>query len=147
MFSWGPIYQIMCGVHFHKSNGFVCQVTSYYNQSQVQPLVTHKPVIQETSVSRKERFLNQKSQQSGEKANSFPNTKLEDSAQAWQFFKFNFLIEVYSWFPVLCQSLLYSRVTRLYTYMHSSLKYILFHYGLWQDIVYSSLWYIGPCCS
>ena len=81
MFSWGPIYQIMCGVHFHKSNGFVCQVTSYYNQSQVQPLITHKPVIQETSVSRKERFLNQKSQQSGEKVNSWPETDSEDSAQ------------------------------------------------------------------
>ena len=46
---------------------------------------------------------------------------------------------------MLCQSLLYSKVTRLYTY--TFFFYVLFHYGLSQDIVYSSLCYtLGPCC-
>ena len=57
------------------------------------------------------------------------------------------LLLKYSWFTVLCQSLLYIKVTLVYNYRHSFL-YILFHYGLSQDIAYSSLCYtVGPCCS
>ena len=43
----------------------------------------------------------------------------------------------HSWFTMLCQFLLYSKLTQLYTYIHSFLHY--FHYGLSQDIEYSSL--------
>ena len=47
---------------------------------------------------------------------------------------------------MLCQSLLYSKVTHLYTYRHSFFN-SLFYYGLSQDIAYSSLCYtVGPCC-
>ena len=47
---------------------------------------------------------------------------------------------------MLCQSLLYRIVTQLYTY-RQFFFYILFHYGLSQDIKYCSLCYIvGPCC-
>ena len=42
---------------------------------------------------------------------------------------------------MLCQSLLYSKVTHLYTYRHSYF-YILFHCGLSQDIEYSSVLYV-----
>ena len=49
-------------------------------------------------------------------------------------------------FTMLWQSLLYSKVTQLYTYRHSFFN-ILFHCGLSQDIEYSSLCYtVGPCC-
>ena len=41
---------------------------------------------------------------------------------------------------MLCQSLLYSKVTQFYTYIHSLFN-ILFHYGLSQEIGYSSLCY------
>ena len=52
----------------------------------------------------------------------------------------------YSWFAVLCQSLLSCRVTQLPTYRHSFLS-ILFHYDLSLDVEYSSLCYTaGPCC-
>ena len=45
---------------------------------------------------------------------------------------------------MLCQSLLYSKVTRLY---NIDIFNILFHYGLSQDIEYSPLCYIvGLCC-
>ena len=47
---------------------------------------------------------------------------------------------------MLCQSLLYSKVTQFYTYIHSFFN-ILFHYGLSQEIGYSSLYYtVGRCC-
>ena len=47
---------------------------------------------------------------------------------------------------MLCRSLLYSRVTQFYTYIRSFLN-ILFHYGLSQEIGYSSLCYtVRPCC-
>ena len=52
----------------------------------------------------------------------------------------------YSSFTVLCQSLLYSRVTQFYTYIHSFFN-ILFYYGLSWEIGYSSLCStVGPCC-
>ena len=44
----------------------------------------------------------------------------------------------YSCFTMLCQSLLYSKVTQVYTYIHSFF-YIIFYYGLSQEIEYSSL--------
>ena len=45
----------------------------------------------------------------------------------------------------MCQSLLYSKVTQLYTYRQ--FFNILFDYGLPQDTEYSSLGYtVGPCC-
>ena len=45
---------------------------------------------------------------------------------------------------MLCQFLLYSKVTQLYVYI---LFNILFHYGLSQEIGYSSLCYtVGLCC-
>ena len=50
----------------------------------------------------------------------------------------------YSWFTTLCQSLLYSKVTQLYTHMFI-LFYIFFHYALSQETGYNSLCYtIGP---
>ena len=52
----------------------------------------------------------------------------------------------YSWITMLCESLLYSKVTHLFTYIYI-LFLILFHYGLSQDIENSSLHYtVGPCC-
>ena len=42
----------------------------------------------------------------------------------------------FSWFTMLCQSLLYSKVTVLYVY---TIFFIFFHYGLSQEIRYSSL--------
>ena len=57
-----------------------------------------------------------------------------------------FFLLKYIQFTMFCESLLYSKVTQLYTYRHSFF-YILFHYGLSQDIEYSSLYYtIGPYC-
>ena len=57
-------------------------------------------------------------------------------------FCFCFLLK-YGWFTT-CYLLLYSKVIQLYIYI---LFHILFHYGLSQDIKYSSLCYIiGPCC-
>ena len=54
-----------------------------------------------------------------------------------------FVFFFFSWFTMLCQSLLYSEVTQLDTYRHS---YILFHYGLSWDIQYSSQYYtLEPC--
>ena len=67
-------------------------------------------------------------------------------------FFFIFLKLKYSWFTILCQSLLYSKVTVLHTHTHKNIYIysffnILFHYGLSQEIRYSSLCYIvGPCC-
>ena len=49
----------------------------------------------------------------------------------------------HSRFTMLCW-LIYSKVTQLHTYIHSF--YILFHYGLSQEIEYSSLCYT-LCCS
>ena len=47
---------------------------------------------------------------------------------------------------VLYPSLLYSKVTQLYTKTHILFN-ILFHYDLSQNIDYSSLCYmVGPCC-
>ena len=47
---------------------------------------------------------------------------------------------------IMCQSLLYSKVTSC-THI-DILLYILFHYGLSQDLHYSSLCYtLGPCLS
>ena len=57
-----------------------------------------------------------------------------------------FVLLKYSWFTMLCQSLLYSKVTQFSTYRHSFLN-ILFHYGLSQEIGYSSLCStVGPWC-
>ena len=50
-----------------------------------------------------------------------------------------FLTEVQLIYNV-CQSLLYSKVTQLYTYRHSFF-YILFHYGLSQDIELDALFF------
>ena len=63
---------------------------------------------------------------------------LTDSAYNYfSFYKFLFLLK-YSWYAMLCQYLLYSKVTQFYTYM--LFFNILFHYG------YSSLCCtIGPC--
>ena len=45
-----------------------------------------------------------------------------------------------SQFTVVYKLLLYCKVIRVYIY-------ILFHFGLSQNIKYSSLWYrVGPCC-
>ena len=50
-----------------------------------------------------------------------------------------------SWFTMLCSFLLYSKGLQLYVYIHSFC--ILLHYGLSQDIEYSSLCYpVRPCC-
>ena len=61
---------------------------------------------------------------------------------------FNLIFSLkYSWCTVLLQSLLHSKVTHLYTYTHSFSLYIISHYGLSQDIEYSSVCYIvGHCC-
>jgi len=60
-------------------------------------------------------------------------------------FKKSILLK-YSWFTMLCQFLLYSKVMQLYIYIYI-LFHILFHYGLPQDIEESSLvCAIGPCC-
>ena len=62
-----------------------------------------------------------------------------------QIFFLKFLKIKYSWFKMLCQSLLYSKVTQLCTCI--LIFYIIFHYGLSQDVEYSSLCYtVGPCC-
>lgn len=50
-------------------------------------LITQKLIIQEASVIRKESFLKQKSQCSGEKVVLCPETISEESAQSWQFLK------------------------------------------------------------
>ena len=48
---------------------------------------------------------------------------------------------------MLCQSLLCSKVTQLFIHIYTFFFYILFHYGLSQDIQYSSLCYtLRPCC-
>ena len=44
----------------------------------------------------------------------------------------------YSWFTVLCQFLLYSKVTQSYIYIHS-FSYIVFHHVLSQETGYGSL--------
>ena len=57
---------------------------------------------------------------------------------------FIFLLK-YSLFTMLCQSLLYSKVTQWYTCNRHAFFNILFHYRLLQDIEYSFLCYtIGP---
>ena len=49
-------------------------------------------------------------------------------------------VYIYIWFTMLCQSLIYSKVTQLYIY-------ILFHYNLSQYTEYSSLYYtLRPHC-
>ena len=55
----------------------------YCYQTQVPLFSAQKPIIErrEASVSRKESCFNQKSRQSGEKVNSYPETNSEDSAQ------------------------------------------------------------------
>ena len=61
----------------------------------------------------------------------------------WRWDLYNFLLK-YSRFK-MCQSLLYSKVTPLYTYRY--FLNILFHYSLPQDTEYSSLCYtVGPYC-
>ena len=61
-----------------------------------------------------------------------------------------YILLKYSWFTMLCWFLLYSKVIQLYINKYKYiyiLFYILFHYGLSQDIEYSSLCYtVGPCC-
>ena len=55
-----------------------------------------------------------------------------------------FILLKYSWFIILCRVLLQSQAVQLYTDTDID---ILFHYGLLQDIGYSSLCYtVGPCC-
>ena len=52
----------------------------------------------------------------------------------------------YSWFTMLCQFLLYNKVSHPYIYIHS-LSYIIFHLGFSQETGYSSLCYTaGPHC-
>ena len=47
---------------------------------------------------------------------------------------------------MLHQSLLYSKVTQLHTYILFFFFNILFHYGLTQDIEHGSVGYLeGPC--
>ena len=46
---------------------------------------------------------------------------------------FNYFLLQYTWFTMLCQSLLYSKVTQFYTYIHSFFN-IHFYYGLSQEI-------------
>ena len=49
----------------------------------------------------------------------------------------------YSWFTMLCQLLLYSKVTQSYICIHiHSFSHTIFHHFLSQEIGYSSLW--GP---
>ena len=59
-------------------------------------------------------------------------------------------IEIYSWFTMVCSSLLYSQVTQVHTYRHPFFCccfYLIFHYGLSHDIEYSCLSdTVGPCC-
>ena len=53
----------------------------------------------------------------------------------------------YRCFTMSYQSLLYSKVTQLYTSIHSFLLNILSYYGLSRDIGFSSLCYtVGSCC-
>ena len=75
----------------------------------------------------------------------------------WTFSGFSYIANVSSpcclffkiffkcWFTVLCQFLLYSRVTQSYINTHS--LNTIFHHGLSQEIGYSSLCYTeGPYC-
>ena len=78
------------------------------------------------------------------------------------FLKKNYLLLKSSWITMLCQLLLYNKVTQLYVYIHTYiyiyilihiyihtylLFHILFHYGLSQNIEYSSLCYqVGSRC-
>ena len=69
---------------------------------------------------------------------STSNVRKSPAYNHFSFYKFLFLLK-YSWHAVLCQSLLYSKVTQFYTYI--LFFNILFHYG------YSSLCCtVGPCC-
>ena len=69
---------------------------------------------------------------------STSNVRKSPAYSHFSFYKFLFLLK-YSWHAVLCQSLLYSKVTQFYTYI--LFFNILFHYG------YSSLCCtVGPCC-
>ena len=58
---------------------------------------------------------------------------------------FFFNWSIVDWFTVLCQSLLYSKVTPLYMRIHYF--HIHFHYSLSRSMEYSSLCYTkAPCC-
>ena len=52
-------------------------------QTQVQLLVTQKPINLRGKCAKKEGYFNQKSQQSREKVDSWPKTNSKDSAQPW----------------------------------------------------------------
>ena len=75
------------------------------------------------------------------------------SVNKWKSFLYflTFLKLKYSWFTMLCQFLLYSKVTQLYTHTHictHSFSHIIFHHVLSQEIGYSSLCCtVGPCSS
>ena len=57
-----------------------------------------------------------------------------------------FFLLKYIWFTMLCQFLLYSKVTSSYLYMHS-LSHIIFHHVPSKETGYSSLWCtLGPRC-
>ena len=62
--------------------------------------------------------------------------------------KGNFIIIViWSWFTMLCQFLLYSKLTKSYMYTLYSLSFIIFHHALSQDIRSTSLGFtVGPHC-
>ena len=59
---------------------------------------------------------------------------------------FNHVLKLkYSYFTMLCQFQVYSKVIQLYIYIYIIFQ-ILFHYRLLQDIKYSSLCYtVGHC--
>ena len=65
---------------------------------------------------------------------------------AWCLFRINSFLKNYGPFTMLCQFLLYSKMTQSCIYIHS-LSYIIFQHGLSQETGYSSLCYtIGPHC-
>ena len=72
----------------------------------------------------------------------FQETILLTQVHVFYYLFLKFLLK-HSWFTVLCQSLLYSKVIQLYTYI---LFNILFYYGLSHDIKYSSLCFIVELC-
>ena len=67
----------------------------------------------------------------------FQETILLTQVHVLYYLLLKFLLK-HSWFTVLCQSLLYSKVIQLYTYIIFN---ILFYYGLSQDIKYSLVLY------
>ena len=60
------------------------------------------------------------------------------------FFSYSTFLLKYSWFTMLCHSLLHSKVTYLHTYIHCF--YILFYYDLSRDTKYSLLCYTLESC-